>query len=532
MATFSPIPQGGSQGALFVTSLATGTEQIRPGTNSVFIGATVTGDLTLVLPRANLYAAGTSIKVYNTLAITGRVLLAPRTIDNNTVNGLTAGIVALSSVGGSEAFSDGVSKWSVPNAAGLPGVITAAGTVGDGVTNDAPAIQAALAAAPAGSTVYLDPTRRYAILPGVIQVPDFVTLDCGRRALSNRQTRNLGPGQPPASPTASGQFVLMSGTNGTDTDPAYITLTGVNSALIGAVAYDPDQLVTLSAPIPKPFFIRTPNYGATVIGTELINPARGIDVRGARTLVLHTSGNPLMVGIRVDGGLDRPKIIDTHFELTYTGSDTPLYTWVQANGIAHIVGCTDEIEAYELFCFDYNIGLKLVAGNPIAGHVAGSYGRIEGNFDNCNFPVWDETTQETGVHLIVGFTGASGAGNAAYWAVSADAPTNRPAKTGRTFIDPGSRFWSVCPTYARISSGYVEIDGAKFGPNIPVNHIVNDAAATVRITNNSFLLAASGAADILINSGSFGLVGYNTAGATVAAARVTNNSTNVRVVSN
>lgn len=109
---FVPIPQGGEQGALFLTALATGTEQIRPGTNTVFVGVTIaSGGLTLTLPAAKLYPAGKSLKVVNALAVGGLLSLAPRTANSNTLNGGTTAVVALPGLGVVEAFSDGDLGW-------------------------------------------------------------------------------------------------------------------------------------------------------------------------------------------------------------------------------------------------------------------------------------------------------------------------------------------------------------------------------------------------------------------------------------
>lgn len=114
MADFTPIPVGGEQGAIQVMQLAVGIEQIRPGTATVFPGFTLTGDLTLRLPRARHYAAGTGLKIidpFGASSAANRILLF--TLEGDQINGTTSASVALAGPGRAEVFSDGAGKWSV-----------------------------------------------------------------------------------------------------------------------------------------------------------------------------------------------------------------------------------------------------------------------------------------------------------------------------------------------------------------------------------------------------------------------------------
>lgn len=130
MATFSPTPFIEGQGPLQTTTLASGSELIRPGTNTIFVGLTLTGDLTLTLPLARLYSPGRSIRVKDVIGAASsvaRILLAPA--NGNALNGGTAAVAAIFGVGDAEVFSDGVSGWAVSPAVTIG---TTTGTIADG----------------------------------------------------------------------------------------------------------------------------------------------------------------------------------------------------------------------------------------------------------------------------------------------------------------------------------------------------------------------------------------------------------------
>ncbi len=264
-----------------------------------------------------------------------------------------------------------------------------------GVTDESTYIQAQLNAAVAArkAVVRLD-NRQYGILPGVIQVPNHVTLaHASGEASMARQVVNYGAGQPPIDPTSGAQFVMLGGQNGSDTDPAYITLVGVRSALVGASFFDPDNPSSLATPVPKPFAVRVADYGGSVKRIEAINTYRLLDIQGGRVVAEDITGNPLSIGVRCDAAYDFIHLRTTHFVDSFVRG-TAMAAWFVANATGHVFYDVDNIVARDLNTFAYRVGLLAGPSPTNQREVHGPYGSVsDSTFDGCFIAFWDYGTR-------------------------------------------------------------------------------------------------------------------------------------------
>ena len=227
------------------------------------------------------------------------------------------------------------------------------GAKGDGKTDDTVAFQKTLdTAREAGGGVVYAPRGNY-LFNGHLEVPDAVTLKgIWESVPAHNGLRDPGG----AKPTENGTTFLVTGDQGNEDGPAFITLHN-NSTLKGVVIYYPAQDPD-AVPKPYPWAVAMRGKNPAVLGVELLNPYNGIDAsRNERHLIRDVQGQPLRRGIFVDAIYDIGRIEDVHFN-PWWSLKPQLFHWQQEHGEAFIFGRSDWEYVFNTFCFGYNLGYK------------------------------------------------------------------------------------------------------------------------------------------------------------------------------
>ena len=277
------------------------------------------------------------------------------------------------------------------------------GAKGDGRTDDTAAFQKALeAAGRKGGGAVLAPAGNY-LLAGHLRFPPAVTLigDWVSVPSHNGLREDAHHGLPV--PTSGGTTLLATGSAGEEDAPPFISLTH-NCTLQGVVIYYPEQ-VRDKEPVVYPWTISMSGLNAAVLGVELLNPYRGINVTQApRFLIRNVVGQPLRMGVWLDEIYDVGRLENVHFNPIWSYK-SKVYDWQQANGEGFVFGKVDWMYAINTFCFGYNMGYRFIATQA---------GPCNGNFlgigaDNCNTCVWVNHASRYGVVVTNGeFVSLSG----------------------------------------------------------------------------------------------------------------------------
>lgn len=245
---------------------------------------------------------------------------------------------------------------------GLFNVLTF-GAKGDGITDDAPAIQAALdAAEPTGGVVWLPPAPNAYRCNNSLTIPGHVTLKGGYGGM--RRGLRLWQDAPRGSLLhvhTTDDFIRMSH----------------NSILDGVEIYYPDQK-TEGEPEPYGWTISMPpnQHGATIRNVCCPNPYQFIFANADGFLIDGVQGYPLSVGIFLGRIADVPRINNVHFNPNvWADIQESLYEWVLANGTAIKMTGVDEFMINNLFAFGYLRGIWFdeYVDEP---EFTGSYGSI------------------------------------------------------------------------------------------------------------------------------------------------------------
>ena len=229
------------------------------------------------------------------------------------------------------------------------------GAIADGKTDNTASFQNALdAAAKAGGGIVYAPRGSY-FFAGSLNVPDAVTLaGVWQSVPAHNGIRN--PGLP--KPTDDGTTFLITGDEGSEDRPAFITL-NTNSTLKGVVLYYPQQNVD-EEPKPYPWAIAMRGKNPAVLAVEMLNPYNGIDAtRNERHLIRDVHGQPLRRGIMVDRIFDIGRIENVHFN-PWWSMKPKLFRWQMENGEAFIFGRTDWQYVFNTFCFGYKTGYRFI----------------------------------------------------------------------------------------------------------------------------------------------------------------------------
>jgi Pectate lyase superfamily protein len=308
------------------------------------------------------------------------------------------------------------------------------GAKGDGVSDDAPAIQRALDAAHAagGGTAYLPPGRY--LTRSALTVPDGVTLRGSFGCVpSHAGLRDRG--QP--KPGEDGTVLLVTAGRGMEDGTPYLTL-NTNSSVAGLTIFYPEQTID-EVPTAYPWAIAMRGKNPAVLDVELLNPYQGIDAsNNERHNIRNVTGQPLRRGIWVDAIYDIGRIENVHFN-PWWNSQNAVYRWQTENGEAFIFGRADWEYVLNTFCFGYRVGYKFVQS---------ATGECNGNFlgigaDDCNRAVLVE--QSAPYALLIA--------NAEFTSFHGEDPTMvevQAANKGVVRIC-NSAFWGPCNQVAKIS---------------------------------------------------------------------------------
>lgn len=209
------------------------------------------------------------------------------------------------------------------------------GVVGDAVTDDTAAIQAALNAAAADGPVCLLPAGMYRV-DGSLEVPRGVTF------------KGATDGVPHSEQTV-GTILLAYGGRGEEDGTPLITLRP-NAVIREMIIHYPEQ--SLPDVAPYPWTIRVDGELCQIENMTLTNPYRALDL-GTNWNELHTVRNvlacPLRVGIYIDQCTDIGRIENVHFNPNfwtrmalppgYPGGDISAY--LRQNLVGFMIGKTD-----------------------------------------------------------------------------------------------------------------------------------------------------------------------------------------------
>ncbi len=209
------------------------------------------------------------------------------------------------------------------------------GAVGDGVTDDTAAIQAALDAAETAGPVCRLPAGRYR-LNGALTVPPGVTL------------RGASEGVP-HSEHPIGTVLLAYGGKG-DADGTPLVTLKPNAVIRNMVVHYPEQ--SLPDVQPYPWTIRADGELCQVYDMVLTNPYQALDF-GTNWNELHAVRNvfacPLKTGVYIDQCTDIGRIENVHFnpnfwtrmalEPGFPGGD--IKAWLEQNLVGFRIGKTD-----------------------------------------------------------------------------------------------------------------------------------------------------------------------------------------------
>ena len=261
-----------------------------------------------------------------------------------------------------------------------PGIISATQLPYNAVRNPAscvnsaddagPGITAALAAASAagGGIVFL-PAGRYCVLTN-LTIPASVSL------------KGVFQGPPATGDTYSpmgGTILLSVAGTGNPAGQAFVTLSGNNSTIDGLAIFYPNQVIPTGAsfvPTTYPFAIKTVAPDCVIQNILLVNPYQGIYLyNSGRHFVKGIYGQPLGVGITVDGSYDVGRIMDVHFWPFWT-QNTAVQSWTKSQAFAFAFQKSDWQVVQDVFTFGYHVGMLFSAS---------ALGATNGQFSNIAF---------------------------------------------------------------------------------------------------------------------------------------------------
>ncbi len=230
-----------------------------------------------------------------------------------------------------------------------------------GTTDDTAAFQNALNAAAATGAVVRVPAGRYKFT-GSLTVPAQVVLEGvndGERTYAGYSAGTTG-GDVVAS---AGTVFLITGGAGSTNGACFLTL-AANSTLRNVTLYYPNQPLSTSAgwtaPTPYPPAINLAGRSATVENVCGVNPYWFLAASTTGGIVRRVTGQPLFVGINLDGDADPTgqsgdKVEDAHFLNTWD-SHPAMTGWMQAHASAFVVYRADEFGLRNCSCSAYATG--------------------------------------------------------------------------------------------------------------------------------------------------------------------------------
>jgi hypothetical protein len=407
------------------------------------------------------------------------------------------------------------------------------GAKGDGTTDDTAAFQAAIEAARATSMKVYAPRARY-LFAGRLNVPAGMTLEGSFDSVTShpgggrgRGGRGGQAGQP------DGTMFLVTGDAGKEDAPAFITLNG-NSTLRGVAILYPEQTTT-ETPKAYPYSVAMRGNNPAVLDVELINSYNGIDAsRNQRHLIRNVSGQPLHIGVFVDGIMDIGRMENVHFN-PWWGGGAAVRKFMMENGVAFIFGRSDWEYVLDTFCFGYNTGYKFIRSKVSSGNCNGNFLGV--GADDCYTAVLVEESAPFGLLITNGeFTAfhgpdptevdvpATNRGSVRFVNCSFWGPGNQIAKIAGgtvgfsdcTFVEWGGKANDLPAIQA--TAGTVIVRGCEFIKRAPAMNLGEGVRRAV-ITGNVFSLPEASAGIVNKSAGNvqIGLNSFGAAGGGPAA---------------
>lgn len=234
------------------------------------------------------------------------------------------------------------------------------GAVGDGVTDNTAAFQAAIdslrgggGGGTPGGIVWV-PAGRYAF-DGSLALPPATSLVGTYLAPPSHPVGQRG-GLPPT----DGSVLMPRGGRGNESGDPFISL-GDDCTLRGVVIYYPDQLPA-GPPVPYPWAVSMANAtNPAVLDVELLNPWNGVYAVGApRHYVARVYGQPANIGVFVDRTYDIGRIENVHFNPWFSAQQSYV-GWQSVNGRGFVFARTDWEYVANTFVFGMAVGYDFVA---------------------------------------------------------------------------------------------------------------------------------------------------------------------------
>ena len=312
------------------------------------------------------------------------------------------------------------------------------GAKGDGVTDDTPAFDAAMAAVTEkGGTVFI-PVGKYLITTHLV-VPKAVALEGVWKTPTSRM------------PEFGSTLLAVEG-EGSEEGAPFIQLNS-SSAIKGLMIFYPNQNPD---DIKKyPWCVAGRGSQCSIIDCTLLNPYQAVDfgTKGAgRHYIRNLYGQPLRRGIFVDQCYDVGRIENVHFWPFWVWhGNAAIQKWLPANGEAFIFGRTDWEYVYNTFCYGYRVGYRFAATQ---------HGSMNGNVlgigaDSTNIAVLVDNAVSYGLLIT----------NGEFVSQRGDNPTEVVVKDTNTGVIQfhNCAFWGGAHQIARIGgSGTVTFNGCNF----------------------------------------------------------------------
>ena len=256
------------------------------------------------------------------------------------------------------------------------------GAVGDGVTNDAPAIQAAIndLKTKGGGTLSFGP-HVYRIGSAIV--------------LADATIRLQGAGFTEGPSPAQGTWLTIDATGFTP-----FTFTGIytRGAAVRDIAVAQIHTAALNAawaPVDYDFVFRVEDClgGVDFDNVFLSNITRGIYARNSGRLdIRRLRGQVLRTGVEIDQCLDIPRIHSVHFWPFWT-SDNNIIRWSQANGDALVFRRCDGVFIDQAFVLGYRSMFRFTSS---ASGITTKFYIGQAYTDFCQYGVWIEANGTDG----------------------------------------------------------------------------------------------------------------------------------------
>lgn len=276
------------------------------------------------------------------------------------------------------------------------------GAVGDGLADDAAAIQKALdTAGSAGGGIVFLPTGNY-LCKGTLVLPRAVTLEGGWTAPP--RTEFVSKPGAKEKKQLNGSVLLATAGKGDEKGTAFIRMRA-NATLKGLTIFYPEQTNT-NPPVAYPWTVQTTAAdNLSIIDLLMVNPYQAVDFGSApagRHYICGLYAQALRRGVFIDHCLDVGRVENVHLWPFWTGGQGEVDKFTLAQGEAFILGRSDWQQITGCFCISYDVGFRFVTGRgsgPYAG--PGNHLITGGGADMCHTSVLVEETQgHSGVSFI------------------------------------------------------------------------------------------------------------------------------------